>query len=217
MNSNNKMACMQAMMAVTGQFSEQVDVSLVGLSDDQVRDLADKAAETEMLSRWPDRVVTRSEKRYGEYTSRWTGVSERSARYTTVQVPVEGEWDRQVPYFQERYLKEFLAKRDAGEKILIARAAAGTHEDAVIRTLSEIKVGDVTSFGEIRGIFASYSVTVTPRFDEVEEFIVEGCADSLIELRQLEMPATDLVKFFLFPANMEKYKKKVFGLLDWEY
>lgn len=217
MNSNNKMACMQAMMACHGQFSEQIDISLVGLSDDQIRDLAANAAETEMLSRWPDRVVTRSEKRYHEYTSRWTGESERSNRYTTVQVPVEGEWDRQVPYFQERYLKEFLAKRDAGEKVLVARAAAGTHEDAVIRVLSEIKATDETSFGEVRGIFASYSVTVTPRFDEVEQFIVEGCSDSLLELRQLQMPVAELVKFFLFPENKEKYKKKVFGLLDWEY
>lgn len=215
MNSNNKMACMQAMMAVAGLINEQVDVSLVGKADQEVTDLAFKEAAAEMQSRWPNGIVYRKEKAYRNYTSRWTGESESYDTGETVLVPIAGEYDRLVPGFQERFLSEFLAKREAGEQALVTRAAAGTHEDAVIRTLGEIN--DVTSFGEIRGVFASYSVTETPRFDEVEQFIVEGCSDSLLELRQLQMPVAELVKFFLFPENKEKYKKKVFGLLNWEY
>lgn len=217
MNSNNKMACMQAMMAVNGASTEQVDVSLAGTIDEELRALAATEAAAEMKSRWPDGVVTRSEKRYGEYTSRWTGESERSSRCTVVQVPVEGEFERLVPIFQEEFFSKFLEKREAGERALVNRAAAGTYEDAVIRVLSEIADVDTTSFGEIRGIFSSYSVTETPRFDEVEQFIVEGCADSLIELRQHQMPVADLVKFFLFTQNSEKYKKKLFGQLGWDY
>lgn len=217
MKSNNKMACMQAMMAVHGQVSEQVDVSLANKTDEELRALAVTAAAAEMKGRWPDGVVTRSEKRYGEYTSRWTGESERSSRYATVQVPIEGEFERLVPVFQEEFFSKFLEKREAGERALVNRAAAGTFEDAVIRILSEIADVDTTSFGEIRGIFSSYSVTETPRFDEVEQFLAEGCADSLLELRQHSMLVSDLVKFFLFPQNNEKYKKKLFGQLGWDY
>ena len=211
------MACMQAMMAVHGLTNEQVDVSLAGKTDEELRAMAVKEAEIEMKSRWPNGVVTRSEKRYSHYESRWTGESERSSRFTTVQVPIEGEFERLVPIFQEEFFSKFLEKREAGERALVTRAAAGTYEGAVIRVLSEIADVDTTSFGEIRGIFSSYSVTETPRFDEVEQFLAEGCADSLLELRQHSMPVADMVKFFLFPQNGEKYKKKLFGQLGWDY
>ena len=217
MKSNNKMTCMQAMMAVHGALTEQVDVSLAGKTDEELRALAVKEAEIEMKSRWPDGVVTRSEKHYREYTSRWTGERECSSHFTTVNVPVEGEFERLVPVFQEEFFTKFLAKREAGERALVTRAAAGTYEDAVIRVLSEIADADTTSFGEVRGIFSSYSVSQTPRFDEVEQFLAEGCADSLLELRQHSMLVSDLVKFFLFPKNNEKYKKKLFGQLGWDY
>lgn len=199
-----------------GAWLENQTVRLDGLTVKDLAKMARQTAFSALESRYGGTMAHSLERETGFKTSRWTGNMEyySTGKWRRVNRPgdFEKEW-LQATLQEWKLLKALKARQEDAAKSVELQ---GTAEEAV---LSFLKVGDSSpcTLGELRGFMRRVCVVETPILDEIEEFLVEGDPECRLELRRHPATVATWVKFLAFPANWEKYKKKLWGELGWDY
>lgn len=191
-------------------------VRLDGLSDKDLAKMARQSTFETLERRYGGTMAHSLEKVVVFKTSRWTGNNEflDTGKWRRVNRPGDFEKEWLAATLQEwKELKALKAKQEDAVKSVETQ---GTAEEAV---LSLLKIDDSSpcTLGELRGFMRRVCVVETPTLDEIEEFLVEGDPECRLELRQHPATVSTWVKFLAFPANWEKYKKKIWSELGWDY
>ena len=191
-------------------------VRLDGLADKDLAVLARQTTFESLERRYGGTMAHSSRKEAVFKTSRWTGMSEYRDTGRWVRVDRPGDFEKewlQATLKEWRALKALKAKQQDAVKSIEMQ---GTAEEAV---LSILKIDDNSpcTLGELQGFMRRVCVVETPVLDEIEEFLVEGDPECRLELRQHPATIATWMKFLAFPGNREKYKKKIWGELGWDY
>ena len=191
-------------------------VRLDGLADQDLAKMARQTAFDNLERRYGGTMAFSTRKETGFKTSRWTGNSEYYDTGRWVRVNRPGDFEKEWLQATLREWKTLKAMRAKQQDAMKSVSMQGTAEEAVLNVL-KLDDNSPCSLGGLRGFMRRMCVVETPVLDEIEEFLVEGDPECRLELRQHPATIATWMKFLAFPGNREKYKKKIWGELGWDY